>query len=87
MPRGHVADPEAVLKWLECFRIYMYSNFESRVKEIIGIDGTLFPYPELEPPPLPEFVAGPVEMEMWKSALKKHNKAVTVHESDCFKLY
>ena len=65
----------------------MYSNFESRVKEIIGIDGTLFPYPKLEPPPLPEFVAEPVEMEMWKSALNKHNKAVTVHESDCFKLY
>lgn len=70
----------------------MYSNFESRVKEIIGIDGTLFPNPELEPPPLPEFRAGSVEIEMWKSALKnitnsRHDKAVTVLESDCFKLH
>lgn len=24
---------------------------------------------------------------MWKFALKKHDKAVTVLESDCFKLY
>ena len=39
--RGQAADPESVLKWLECFRVYMYSTYESTVKEIIGIDGIL----------------------------------------------
>ena len=35
LPRGQQADPEAVLKWLECIRVWMYTNFESTVKEII----------------------------------------------------
>ena len=27
LPRGQVADLEAVLKWLECFIVYMYSTY------------------------------------------------------------
>ena len=39
LPRGQAADPESVLKWLECFRVYMYSTYESTVKEIIVSTG------------------------------------------------
>ena len=46
LPRGQAADPESVLKWLECFRVYMYSTYESTVEEIIGIDGILYKYVE-----------------------------------------
>ena len=54
LPRGQAADPESVLKWLECFRVYMYSTCESTVKQIVGIDGILYDYieqVELEDPP------------------------------------
>ena len=46
LPRGQAADPEAALKWLECLRVYMYSTYESSIKEIIGIDGVLTDYEE-----------------------------------------
>ena len=45
-----MADPEAVLKWHECLRVYMYSAYESSIKEIIGIDGVLSDYEEFFEP-------------------------------------
>ena len=50
LPRGEVADPEAVLKWLECLRVYMYSTYESSIKEIIHLDGVLSNYEEFFEP-------------------------------------
>ena len=45
-----MADPEAVLKWLECLRVYMYSTYESSIKEIIHIDRVLSNYEEFFEP-------------------------------------
>ena len=87
LPRGQAADPEAVLKWLECFRVHLYCNYESRLKEIIGTDGVLNDYPELIEPDDPEEGAGMVAIERWKTAVKKYDISVSMFKSDCFKLY
>ena len=87
LPRGQAADPEAVLKWLECFRVYMYSTYESRIKEIIGIDGVLNDYPDLKEPDDPVEGASVVAIERWKTAVKKYDRSVELLELDCFKLY
>ena len=87
LPRGQAADPEAVLKWLECFRIYMYAKYESRIKEIIGVDGVVNDWPILIEPEAPEGEVGPVAMELWKSAVKKYDKALEQLDVDSSKLY
>ena len=87
LPRGQQADPEAVLKWLECIRVYMYSNFESSVKEIIGLDGVLFGYEEFAEPEDPPEGAGMVAIERWKTASKKYHFDVDLHKKECSKLY
>ena len=87
LPRGQTADPEAVLKWLECLRIYMYAKYESRIKEIIGIDGILSDYPELVKPIDPPEGAGQVAMENWKSDKREYNNQSKMLETDTDKLY
>jgi hypothetical protein len=85
--RGQAADPESVLKWLECIREYMYTNFDSRLREIIGKDGVLCDYPELEEPEDPPEGAGPVAMERWKNKSRKYEKASELLELETFKLF
>ena len=85
--RGQAADPESVLKWLECFRVYMYSTYESTVKEIIGIDGILYDYMEQVEPEDPPEGAGLVAIERWKTARKKYDAADELLTKDCAKLY
>ena len=75
LPRGQAADPESVLKWLECFRVYVYSTYESTVKEIIGIDGILYDYVEQVEPEDPPEGAGLVAIERWKTSRKKYEAA------------
>ena len=79
LPRGQAADPEAVLKWLECLRVYMYSTYESSVKEIIGIDGVLTDYEEFVEPDDPPDNAGMVAIERWKTASKKYAANIELH--------
>ena len=87
LPRGQAADPEAVLKWLECLRVSMYSTYESSVKEIIGIDGVLTDYEEFVEPDDPPDNAGMVAIERWKTASKKYAANIELHKKDCAKLY
>lgn len=84
---GKQAGPKAVFKWLECIRIWMNSNFESTVKEIIGIDEVLFGYEELVEPTDPSERAGMVDTERWKTASKKQHTTVELHKKECSKLY
>ena len=56
----------------------MYSNFESTVKEIIGIDGGLCGYEELVEPADPPEGAGMVAIERWKTASKKYHSTVRI---------
>ena len=65
----------------------MYSNFESTVKEIIGIDGGLCGYEELVEPADPPEGAGMVAIERWKTASKKYHTTVELHKKECSKLY
>ena len=87
LPRGQAADPESVLKWLECLRVYMYGTYESTVKEIIGIDRILYDYAELVEPADPPEGAGLVAIERWKTARKKYESANKLLRKDCAKLY
>lgn len=87
LPRGQAADPENVIKWLECLRIYMYSNYKSRIKEIIGRDGVLHDYPTIEEPAAPEPGADMVAVERWKSANKRYEKQTELLETDILQLY
>ena len=87
LPRGQAADPESVLKWLEWFRVYMYSTYESTVKEVIGIDGILHDYVEQVEPADPPEGAGLVAIERWKTARKKYEAASELLIKDCPKLY
>ena len=87
LPRGQAADPEFVLKWLECFRVYMYSTYESTVKEIIGIDGILYDHLEQVEPEDPPEGANLVAIERWKTARKKYKAADELLIKDCAKLY
>ena len=87
LPRGQAADPEAVLKWLECLRVYMYSTYESSIKEIIGIDGVLTDYEEFVEPDDPPDNAGMVAIERWKTASKKYAANIELHKKNCAKLY
>lgn len=87
LPPGQLADPESVLKWLECLRIYMYINYESRIKEIIGYDGVLKEYPKIEAPENPDADAGVVEMTLWELALEEYEDARESLERDRLKLH
>ena len=87
LPRGQVADLEAVLKWLEYLRVYMYFTYESSIKEIIGIDGVLSDYQVFFEPEDPPENAGMVAIERWKTASKKYAANVELHKKDCAKLY
>ena len=87
LPREQAADPESVLKWLECIRLYMYSTYEATVKEIIGIDGILYDYVEQVEPVDPPEEAGLVAIERWKTARKKYEAADELLIKDCAKLY
>lgn len=87
LPRGQTADPEAVLKWLEGLRIYMYAKYESRIKEIIGIDGVLNDYPEPVRPADPPEGAGQVAMENWKSDKREYTNQIKLLEQDTDKSY
>ena len=87
LPREQAADPESVLKWLECYRVYMYSTYESTVKEIIGIDDILYDYVEQVEPADPPEGAGLVAIEPWKTARKKYEAASELLIKDCAKLY
>ena len=87
LPRGKEADPESVLKWLECVRIYMYANFKSRITELISGDGSLNEYPEITIPVEPAENSGPIEMEKWKSRNRKYEKASDLLEEESLKLF
>jgi Zinc knuckle len=87
LPRGKPADPDMVLHWLDCLRVYIISNYESGITEIIGGDGSLNEYPELEEPEEPDDDAGPVQMENWKTEKREYRKALDTFNKDCLKVF
>ena len=87
MPRGQAADPESVLKWLECFRVYIYANYESRLTELIASDGSLNEYPMMQAPEEPDDDAGPVQMENWKTEKRRYTQASDLLDKESMKLF
>ena len=53
----------------------MYSNYESRIKELIGTDGALNDYLELKEPVDLVEGAGVVALERWKTTVKKYDES------------
>jgi hypothetical protein len=87
LARGKPADPGMVLHWLECLRVYIYANYDSKITEIIGSDGTLNEYPDILPPEVPPDDAGVVRMEDWKADKRKYRQEVEQLEKDCLKVF
>ena len=87
LPRGNVADPQLVLKWLESMRVYIFANFKSSVTDLIGLDGVLGEYPEFEKVEDPPEDASAVVLRKWDAAILKSDKENSLLKEEYKKLY
>jgi hypothetical protein len=87
LPPGQAVDPVHVLNWLDCLKLYMDTNFESRIRKIIGEDGVLREYPKIEAPEDPDADAGVVEIMLWEFAFELYRKEIESLKREKCKLY
>ena len=87
LPRGNVSDPQAVLKWLESMRVYIFANFKSSVTDLIGLDGVLGEYPKVPPIEEPPEGASATAMKIWDAEITQSVKDKLLLKEEYKKLY
>ena len=84
---GRDINPSIVTTWMTKVGEYITANYDSKINQIFGPDGTIGAYPTIIEPIDPPEDASRVELKKWEGKLAKYNKDKQALETDRAKVY
>jgi Zinc knuckle len=84
---GRDINPSIVTTWMTKVGEYITANYDSKINQIFGPDGTIGTYPTITEPIDPPEDASRVELKKWEAKLAKFNKDKQALETDKPKVY